>query len=77
MEGDLTIDVLVHLGSEDEAEREPFSEGALTIEVTCPPTAQPGDTLEVRVPKRAGGGRVLATIPTGVESGQVFEVEIV
>ena len=49
--------------SEEESEEEEeyqttddFSEGAMAIEVTCPPGIQPGETLEVRVPKRAGVG---------------------
>ena len=59
--------------SQSEAEEE--IEGT-AIEVVCPPGVQAGDTLEVRVPKKAGGGRVTVRVPAHVKPGEAFEVYV-
>ena len=63
--------------SEEESEEEEDDDDEGTaIEVVCPPGVRAGDTLEVRVPKKVGGGRVTATVPAHIKAGEVFEVMV-
>ena len=45
-----------------------------SIEVVCPTGVKPGDTIDVRIPSKAGGGIVSTTIPAGVVAGEAFDV---
>ena len=61
---------------EDEEEEEEEEMEGTCIDVLCPPGVGPGDTLEGRVPKRAGGGRVTTKVPKGAKPGDTFEVYV-
>ena len=47
------------------------------IEVDCPHCVCAGETIEVSVPKEAGGGTMLVRIPYGVMPGEAFEVPLI
>ena len=42
--------------------------------MVIPAGVRAGDRLEVRVPRGAGGGTVLAIVPQGAREGDVMEV---
>ena len=46
------------------------------IDVDVPEGARAGDTIEVSLPKEAGGGTIRASIPMGVGAGDTFEVPL-
>lgn len=46
------------------------------IEIDCPRGTCPGDTLEVCVPRSAGGGTLCVIVPAGVRPGESFDVKL-
>ena len=54
----------------------PRSGSGYVIDVEVPAGVGPGDRIEVRVPLEAGGGSVVAVVPSGARKGSVFEIVV-